>query len=36
VDIEGHGNDSRVLKALKVLHQHCSLVKVLGSYPDSE
>ena len=28
--------DRRVAKAISQLSEHCSYVKVLGSYPDSE
>ncbi|MGY8655388.1 MAG: prephenate dehydratase [Verrucomicrobiia bacterium] len=33
VDIDGHEKDTKVANALKSLSDHCSLVKVLGSYP---
>jgi len=33
VDFEGHREDREVKEALAELQQHCSLVKVLGSYP---
>ena len=36
VDCEGHLEDHRLNKTLKLLGQHCSYVKVLGSYPDTE
>jgi chorismate mutase / prephenate dehydratase len=36
VDCDGHINDKRVGKAIEVLNEHCNLVKVLGSYPNSE
>lgn len=36
VDCDGHMNDRRVAKAIAVLNEHCNLVKVLGSYPNSE
>ena len=36
VDCDGHVEDRRVAKAIAQLSQHCSYVKVLGSYPDSE
>jgi chorismate mutase / prephenate dehydratase len=36
VDCDGHMNDRRVAKAIEVLNEHCNLVKVLGSYPNSE
>ncbi|MFT4177624.1 MAG: prephenate dehydratase [Luteolibacter sp.] len=34
VDLSGHCEDPQVADALKELHKHCSLVKLLGSYPD--
>ncbi|MDM8567830.1 prephenate dehydratase [Candidatus Halobeggiatoa sp. HSG11] len=33
VDIEGHIKDEKVAKSLKVLEEHTSLIKLLGSYP---
>ena len=36
VDCEGHVEERRISKAISVLGEHCSYVKVLGSYPDSE
>jgi chorismate mutase / prephenate dehydratase len=36
VDCEGHLEDRRLAKAISLLSVHCSYVKVLGSYPDSE
>ncbi len=36
VDCEGHMEDRRLSKAIALLGEHCSYVKVLGSYPDSE
>ncbi len=36
VDCEGHVEDRRLSKAISLLSEHCSYVKVLGSYPDSE
>jgi chorismate mutase/prephenate dehydratase len=36
VDCDGHMSDSKVAKALSMLGEHCSYVKVLGSYPNSE
>ena len=36
VDCDGHYEDRRVAKAIAQLSEHCSYVKVLGSYPDSE
>ncbi len=35
VDLTGHGDDQNVTAALASLAKHCSMVKVLGSYPDS-
>jgi len=36
VDCEGHMEDRRLSKAIAMLGEHCSYVKVLGSFPDSE
>ena len=36
VDCDGHQTDRRVAKAIEQLTQHCSYVKVLGSYPNAE
>src|SRR5712675_3206752 len=36
VDCDGHFHDRRVAKALSLLGEHCSFVKVLGSYPKAE
>ena len=36
VDCDGHMTDPKVAKALNLLAEHCSYVKVLGSYPNSE
>ena len=36
VDCDGHMEDRRLAKAISLLSEHCSYVKVLGSYPDSE
>ncbi len=35
VDLAGHVEDPKVAEALRELEGHCSLVKVLGSYPDT-
>jgi chorismate mutase / prephenate dehydratase len=35
VDLAGHCDDVLVRNALEELENHCSLVKMLGSYPDS-
>jgi len=34
VDLAGHCEDTQVAEALTELHQHCSMIKLLGSYPD--
>ena len=34
VDLAGHCEDSTVTTALDELAKHCSMVKILGSYPD--
>ena len=36
VDCDGHLNDRKVANAIALLGEHCSYVKVLGSYPNSE
>jgi chorismate mutase/prephenate dehydratase len=36
VDCDGHMNESKVAKAITLLGEQCSYVKVLGSYPNSE
>lgn len=36
VDCDGHYQDKRVAKAIADLQNHCTFVKVLGSYPNSE
>jgi chorismate mutase/prephenate dehydratase len=36
VDCDGHMEDRRLAKAISMLGVHCSYVKVLGSYPDSD
>lgn len=35
VDLAGHCEDAEVAKAIEELNHHCSMVKLLGSYPDS-
>lgn len=35
VDLAGHHEDENVAQALEELNRHCSMVKLLGSYPDS-
>src|SRR5437773_2746514 len=34
VDCDGHMSDGKVEKAIKLLNEQCSFVKVLGSYPN--
>ncbi|PWU18651.1 MAG: prephenate dehydratase [Verrucomicrobia bacterium] len=36
VDCDGHFQDQKVARALELLAEHCSYVKVLGSYPNTE
>jgi chorismate mutase/prephenate dehydratase len=36
IDCDGHVQDAKVAKAIKILGTHCNFVKVLGSYPDAE
>ena len=36
VDCDGHASDTKVAKAIELLHEHCTFVKVLGSYPNAE
>jgi chorismate mutase/prephenate dehydratase len=36
IDLDGHVQDRKITNALQMLAQHCNLVKVLGSYPNSE
>lgn len=36
VDCDGHAEDTKVARAIALLHEHCSYVKVLGSYPNAE
>lgn len=36
VDCDGHAAEPRAAKAIELLGQHCSFVKVLGSYPKVE
>lgn len=35
VDLAGHCEDAKVSEALAELRNHCSFVKLLGSYPDA-
>jgi chorismate mutase / prephenate dehydratase len=36
VDIDGHGEDPVVERAINELQQYCTFVKVLGSYPRTD
>jgi len=36
VDCDGHAEQPKVAKAIDLLGQHCSFVKVLGSYPNAD
>jgi len=36
VDVAGHAEDAMVEQALEKLRKHCSMTKVLGSYPDTK
>ncbi len=36
VDIKGHCEDAELIKALSELEEHCSFMKILGSYPDTD
>jgi chorismate mutase/prephenate dehydratase len=36
VDCDGHMSDRKVARAISQLAEHCSYVKVLGSYPNSD
>ena len=36
IDIDGHVEDKRIIKALGLLADHTNFVKVLGSYPSAE
>jgi chorismate mutase/prephenate dehydratase len=33
VDIDGHASEKKVQEALEALAQHCTFVKILGTYP---
>jgi chorismate mutase/prephenate dehydratase len=35
VDLSGHCDDLELKKAIEELEKHCSMVKLLGSYPDA-
>jgi chorismate mutase/prephenate dehydratase len=36
IDCEGHASEPRLAKAIAQLEQHCSFLKILGSYPGAE
>jgi chorismate mutase/prephenate dehydratase len=36
IDCEGHAQDKKVSRAIRLLGTHCNFVKVLGSYPNME
>ena len=36
VDCDGHSDEPKVAKAIEQLAQHCSYLKVLGSYPNAD
>jgi len=36
IDFDGHVQDGKIDKALRLLGEHCNFVKVLGSYPNAE
>lgn len=36
VDVLGHCDDAKLVTALKELEQHCSFMKILGSYPNTD
>jgi len=36
VDIMGHCQDEKLVTALDELGRHCSFIKILGSYPNTE
>jgi len=36
VDVLGHCEDEKLITALNELEEHCSFVKILGSYPNTE
>ena len=33
VDLDGHAGEEQVKQAIEELEQHCSFVKILGTYP---
>jgi chorismate mutase / prephenate dehydratase len=36
IDCDGHFQDAKVAKAIRLLGTHCNFVKILGSYPNTE
>lgn len=36
IDVDGHEDEPKVTKALRLLSEHCHFVKILGSYPRNE
>ncbi len=36
VDVKGHCEDEELAKTLSELEEHCSFLKILGSYPDTD
>ena len=36
IDCEGHAQDGKVARAIRLLSGHCNFVKVLGSYPNMD
>ena len=36
IDCDGHAQDSKVTRAIRVLGEHCNFVKILGSYPNMD
>ena len=36
IDCDGHFQDAKVTKAIKLLGEHCNFVKILGSYPNTD
>ncbi len=36
IDCDGHAQEKKVARAIKVLGKHCNFVKILGSYPNTD
>jgi chorismate mutase/prephenate dehydratase len=36
IDCNGHFQDAKVAKAVKLLGEHCNFIKILGSYPNTD